>query len=247
MSPLPSTRVVHPRWAAKHGAVSDDAMNTQIRILAGTRTDWTPETGPIETAAEVLYAGPARVSYDLDRPFTKDNADQVTTTSVILVALPRDVVLSRLPGSGMTVKVDSVDANGLPEFVQSTLRILKARHSGLSFGIVMDCSEMSGRSNGGLPPDPTPVAPTVKVQPSSVYGAVVGSYVSFTSEAKGNPAPTVQWQQTSTAGGFDWTDIAGATSPTLGMLVAAAHSYRAIWTNAQGVAFSNPADLTVVI
>lgn len=148
MSPLPSTRVVHPDWAAAHGAVSDSAMNCTISILDGSLTDWTPETGPIESVSPMLYTGPARVSYDLDRPFTKDNADQVTTTSVILVALPRTADMDRLPESGMTVKIISVDGNGLPEFAATTLRILKARHSGLSFGIVLDCVEMVGRTNG---------------------------------------------------------------------------------------------------
>lgn len=148
MSPLPGTRVVHPRWGEAHGAVSDRAMNTTIRVLHGTTTGWTAAEGASEGVGNLIYAGPARVSYDLDRPFTKDNADQVTTTSVILVALPREAVLPSLPESGMTVKVDEVDANGLPEFAATTLRILKARHSGLSFGIVMDCIEMKGRTNG---------------------------------------------------------------------------------------------------
>lgn len=148
VSPFPGTRVVHPRWGERHGAVSDDAMNTTIRVLHGTATDWTLSTGPLESDGTLIYEGLARVSYDLDRPFTKDNAGQVTTTSVILVALPRDAVLVQLPESGMTVKVDSVDSNGLPEFVNTTLRIIKARHSGLSFGIVMDCMEMVGRTNG---------------------------------------------------------------------------------------------------
>lgn len=148
MSPLPSTRVVHPLWGDHHGAVSDAAMNATIRIIRGSTTDWTPEDGPIAGFDNVVYTGTARVSYDLDRPFTKDNADQVTTTAVILVALPRSAVLSELPDSGMTVKVDAVDQNGLSEFATATLRILKTRHSGLSFGIVMDCVEMVGRTNG---------------------------------------------------------------------------------------------------
>lgn len=148
MSPLPSTRVVHPLWGATHGRVSDAAMNATIRIVKGNATDWTPETGPVVGADNVVYNGPARISYDLDRPFTKDNADQVTTTSVILVALPRTATLPALPDSGMTVHVDAVDYNGLPPFAVSTMRVLKARHSGLSFGIVIDCAEMVGRTNG---------------------------------------------------------------------------------------------------
>jgi hypothetical protein len=148
VSPLPGTHVVHPLWAETHGAVSDAAMNATIQIINGSTTDWTPETGVVEGADDTIYVGKARVSYDLDRPFTKDNADQVTTTSVILVALPRDAVLLPLPESGMTVKVITVDGNGLPEIAAATLRILKARHSGLSFGVVMDCVEMVGRTNG---------------------------------------------------------------------------------------------------
>lgn len=123
-------------------------MNATISILKGITTDWTPEAGPIVGVGNEIYAGPARVSYDLDRPFTKDNADQVTTTSVILVALPREVDLEPLPESGMTIRVEGVDQNGLPQFAISYLRILKARHSGLSFGVVIDCVEMVGRTNG---------------------------------------------------------------------------------------------------
>ena len=123
-------------------------MNASVRVMTASAADWNTTDGVVPGSPTVLYTGPARVSYDLDRPFTKDNADQVTTTSVILVALPRSAPLTALPQSGMTVKVDTVDENGLPEFAPATLRILKARHSGLSFGIVMDCSEMSGRTNG---------------------------------------------------------------------------------------------------
>ena len=146
--PLPGTKVVHPEWAARHGAVSDAAMNASITIFKGTTDDWNPTDGLVAGAGNVIYDGPARVSYDLDRPFTKDNADQITTTSVILVALPRTTVFTVLPDSGMTVKVVSVDGNGLSAIAQATLRVLKARHSGLSFGVVLDCSEMVGRTNG---------------------------------------------------------------------------------------------------
>jgi len=146
--PFPGTHVVHPAWGDTHCAVSDEAMNAVVTILKGTATDWTPATGPTVGLDNVIYAGPARVSYDLDRPFTKDNADQLTTTSVILVALPRTTTFTVLPDSGMTVKVESVDSNGLNAIAHATLRVLKARHSGLSFGVVLDCSEMVGRTNG---------------------------------------------------------------------------------------------------
>ena len=146
--PFPGTKVVHPAWGAHHGAVSDEAMNASIKILKGNASDWTAADGLVPGADNVIYAGPARVSYDLDRPFTKDNADQVTTTAIVLVALPRTATFTVLPDSGMTVKVEAVDENGLPDIAQATLRVLKSRHSGLSFGVVLDCIEMVGRTNG---------------------------------------------------------------------------------------------------
>ena len=146
--PFPGTKVIHPDWGVHHGEVSDSAMNAVITILKGNATEWTLETGPTVGPDNVIYAGPARVSYDLDRPFTKDNADQITTTAVILVALPRTTTFTVLPDSGMTVQVESVDSNGLDAIAQATLRVLKSRHSGLSFGVVLDCIEMVGRTNG---------------------------------------------------------------------------------------------------
>ena len=146
--PFPGTRVVHPRWGAQGGGVSDAAMNAHVRILEGTAAGWSLTSGPVAGADVVVYDGPARVSYDLDRPFTKDNADQVTTTATVLVALPRTAAPTVMPVAGMTGKVDSVDDNGLSDFSESTLRVLHTRRSGLSFGIVMDCSEMVGRTNG---------------------------------------------------------------------------------------------------
>lgn len=146
--PFPGASVVHPQWGKRHGAVSDGAMNAVIKIFKGNGSDWTPADGLVEGADNVIYDGPARVSYDLDRPFTKDNADQLTTTAVILVALPRTTTFTVLPESGMTVKVLSVDDNGLDAIAEATLRVIKARHSGLSFGVVLDCSEMVGRTNG---------------------------------------------------------------------------------------------------
>lgn len=146
--PFPGAKVVHPKWGEKHGEVSDSAMNAVVTVLRGNATGWTATTGPTVGTDNVIYTGPARVSYDLDRPFTKDNADQVTTTSVILVALPRTTVFTVLPDSGMTVRVESVDSNGLDAIARATLRVLKSRHSGLSFGVVLDCIEMVGRTNG---------------------------------------------------------------------------------------------------
>jgi autotransporter passenger strand-loop-strand repeat protein len=86
--------------------------------------------------------------------------------------------------------------------------------------------------------------PTITTNPSS-QTAAVGSTVTFTAAASGNPTPTVQWQ-VSTGGAF--TNIAGATSTTLSVTVAASQNgaqFQAVFTNASGTATTTAATLTV--
>ncbi|MCU1431146.1 MAG: glycoside hydrolase family 9 [Actinotalea sp.] len=75
--------------------------------------------------------------------------------------------------------------------------------------------------------------------------AVDGTSVAFTASATGDPAPSVQWQRL-IAG--VWTDITGATSPTLSFTARVADSgsqYRAYFANEFGGAYTDPATLTV--
>lgn len=143
--PFPSTQVFHPQWSEHNSSVNDDP-NAVIEILAGDSDDWNPTDGVVPGDADELYTGPARVSYDLDRPFTKDNADQVTSTSIILVQLPRDAQFKVYPGN--TVNVLSVDQNGLVNLAGIALRVLSQRHSGYSWGVTFDCMETVGRASG---------------------------------------------------------------------------------------------------
>ena len=88
-------------------------------------------------------------------------------------------------------------------------------------------------------------SPSVTTQPLS-QAKCAGESASFTSGASGTPAPTVQWQSSTT--GTTWTNVTGATSPTLTFAVAIADNdkqYRAVWTNSAGTANSNVAVLTV--
>lgn len=146
--PLPTTRVIHPDWSEHNANVNEDisAVNAVIEILNGTTTGWNPTDGAVPGAGVELYSGPARVSYDLDRPFTKDNADQLTSTSIILVQLPRTVQVRVYPGN--TVNVISVDKNGLQALAGISARVLSQRRSGLSWGATFDCVEMVGRASG---------------------------------------------------------------------------------------------------
>jgi len=87
----------------------------------------------------------------------------------------------------------------------------------------------------------------VTSHPQSVADACVGSVVTFSASASGFPTPTVQWQ-VSTNGGGTWTNIGGATSPSLNVTASVAvrnNQYRAVFTNDCGTATTNPATLGV--
>jgi hypothetical protein len=90
------------------------------------------------------------------------------------------------------------------------------------------------------------VEPSITTQPTS-QTITAGQTVSFIAAATGTPTPTVQWQ-VSTDGGTSFSNLAGATSPTLSFTVALAQSgneYRAVFTNVAGSATTNAATLTV--
>jgi len=91
-----------------------------------------------------------------------------------------------------------------------------------------------------------PAAPQVTLNPSDVT-VLEGYTATFTAAASGLPAPTVQWQ-VSTDGGLTFTNITGATSPTLTVVAYEGmnrYHYRAVFTNPYGVAITTDAVLYV--
>ena len=89
-------------------------------------------------------------------------------------------------------------------------------------------------------------APTVTGQPAAST-VVMGQTATFNSSASGNPAPSVQWQQSADSGGT-WSAIPGAGSAVLSFSTAlnvGGYQYRAVWTNSAGSATSAAARLTV--
>ena len=88
--------------------------------------------------------------------------------------------------------------------------------------------------------------PTVTTIPTS-QTVTVGSLVTFTAAASGNPAPTVQWE-VSTNGGSSFTNISGATSTTYSFTTSAGENgdeYKAVFTNSVGSVNTSAATLTV--
>lgn len=94
----------------------------------------------------------------------------------------------------------------------------------------------------------TTEAPVVQTQPQNT-SVEEGSGATFTSSAKGAPAPTVQWE-VSTNGGASFGAISGATATTLNVSATttseSGNEYRAAFSNGVGSPVkSNPATLTV--
>jgi hypothetical protein len=92
--------------------------------------------------------------------------------------------------------------------------------------------------------------PVVSEQPADDTVDAGGEAV-FKAAATGKPTPTVQWQL-STDDGFTWSNVSGATSPTLTLADVPAgddgYEYRAVFTNAADLAGidSTSATLTVL-
>ncbi len=83
-------------------------------------------------------------------------------------------------------------------------------------------------------------------QNPTVQGGCAGGMVTFTAAASGSPTPTVQWQ-VSTDGGATFTDVPGATSTSLTVMVNPGRRYRAVFTSlCGGTATTTAAALNVM-
>jgi hypothetical protein len=86
------------------------------------------------------------------------------------------------------------------------------------------------------------------VQHPASQAVADGGQLTLTTAANSTPAATVQWQ-VSTDSGTTWSNISGATQPSLPLSITPAmnnNMYRAVWTNIAGSVTSNPATLTIV-
>jgi hypothetical protein len=89
-------------------------------------------------------------------------------------------------------------------------------------------------------------APVVTTHPTTQRTAQ-GQLVTLTARASGGPAPSVKWQ-VQNVGSNSWTDISGAADLSYAFWAAPRDNnkkFRAVFTNSQGVAISQPATVTV--
>lgn len=120
-----------------------------------------------------------------------------------------------------------------------------ALQNGEQFRVVFTNSAGTATSNAAtLTIDFTPTAPAITTQPTD-QTVQDGQNATFTVAASGYPIPSVQWQVSSD--GTTFTDIFGATLMSYTFAASAnqnGNEFRAVVTNSQGSATSNPAKLT---
>lgn len=141
MAPLPSTRVLHPRWAAHHAPVTEGTMNASCEITHGsTGGGWSPTTGATPGTPTVTYTGRCRVAYESTQARDADAADQAITILTVGVALP--------PGSapqskGARVRITSVDANGPTALVGRVFTVDAVAYPSLALDQGLTCTDDS--------------------------------------------------------------------------------------------------------
>jgi hypothetical protein len=90
--------------------------------------------------------------------------------------------------------------------------------------------------------------PAITIDPIST-AVTAGETASFSAAASGDPAPTVQWQE-SGDGGASWSPVPGAVGGTLTLaattVAQSGREYRAVFTNVVASTASAPATLTVL-
>ena len=94
---------------------------------------------------------------------------------------------------------------------------------------------------------PVSEAPQVTTHPADAT-ATVGQTVTFTAAASGTPEPTVTWEVSTD--GSTWNESPGKNTTTIDVTPASMTDngiqYRAVFTNSEGTAATNPATLTVL-
>ncbi len=84
---------------------------------------------------------------------------------------------------------------------------------------------------------------TITEQPASLTLPTGATEATVTTAAAGDATPDLRWQQSTD--GATWTDVPGATDPTLHATVGATTSFRAVATNCFGSVTSDIATITV--
>ena len=204
------------------------------------------------TAAALVISEIPYASYDLYVYFSSDVADRAGSVSLSGGATYYFDALGKPSISGANaVFAETTDATDDADDTNANYAKFTGL-SGTSQTVTVTIPAFGGIAgfqivNTAIPP----AAPQWLTQPANT-NAFVGSSVSLTSSASGNPAATYQWQYSST-GAEPWNPISVETNPTATspsllinpVALTDAGYYRAVATNTSGSITSDAAQLTV--
>lgn len=116
--PLPSTKVIHPRWSDHHAPVPAGAMTATCTAYIGGEGSWDPVNGATPGETTPLYVGPCRAQALNRSAGEADSAGQPVVEHPYLVVINRDA--AELP-IGTRVLIDTCPDD--PQLVGKVLTV----------------------------------------------------------------------------------------------------------------------------
>ncbi len=188
---------------------------------------------------------------------TVRNAGRGTTTAAVLLEElpPAGLAVTGLSGSGWNCSLSNLTCQRMDSLAPAESFPVVTVTVDVAAGAPGSLTNRARVSGGGElvtgnneASDPTVVRtrPVVTLHPLS-QSVWPGQPASFSAAASGDPAPSVQWQESADSGAT-WNDLTGETGGTLAFTMSAGldnRQYRAVFTNEVGTAVSDPALLRV--
>jgi hypothetical protein len=252
-------------------ASGNPAPTVQWQLSTNSGSSWSNISGATSTSYTTAATTTANSGYEYRAVFTNSVSSATSSAATLTVKSSAVAPTVTTQPTALTLKageeiVFSAAASGTPApSIQwedsfnggSTWVVLSgATHSPYDFGpssasqngqilrATFTNSAGSVTTNGALLT--VDYAPSISTQPASTT-VKLGASATFTAAASGNPAPTVQWQQ-STNSGSSWSNISGATSTTYTIskttITQNGYEYRAVFTNSLGSATTSAAKLS---
>lgn len=137
--PLTSSHVIPPGWAAKHGAVSEDAMTARCRVTRRATTgpaQFDAQTGrSVYPDPQVIYAGPCRVTHTAHQGQAPVVGEKDTPIGGYDLAMPLSAPV--LDVGDVAVIQSATD----PSFAGAKLQIVAAHGGSLVWQRTYQCDE----------------------------------------------------------------------------------------------------------
>lgn len=253
------------------GATGGPAPTVQWQVSTDGGATWTPISGATSTTLSLSNVQAPQNGSEYQAVFTNVAGAVVTSAATLTVQYAPTVTSNPSnqtalagqeatftaaaggnPAPGVQWQVSSDGGKTFTEIsgaISPTLTLagLTAAMNGNEYQAVFTNSQGSATTSAATLTVNGATVPVVTLNPTS-QTAAAGTTVTFTVSASGSPTPTVQWQ-VSTNGGATFTNINGATNPTLTLTDVApgmnGWRFQAVLSNSGGSTVSGVASLTV--